>query len=496
MTSRSLLCPRSTEGSRGVWLSALAGILMLLGCPSGSLDVLGGVGDDDAVGDDDDQDGDDDTQANAAATDLEAAVHDTMASIVVLTWTQQGAASARAEYRFDDDEWHETPSYELGDGDQRLLLLGAPFGTEVTWRLLLDGFAVADDAVITTGPAPESLPDVDHVQGDPDAWDADTRWILGSLAINGESEPAARTWSFIVDRQGRMVWAVETPHGRTTFQPMPSVDGTEILVDHNSWWGAFDGGINSQVARWDIEGNSLGFYDTPGMIHPFTQIGDGRIVWGASLGDSMQGERLDISDAQGNVSTLFDCNAFVQAMGQPYCGSNTVWWNPDTDRILFSLFSVEAVVEVDLQGEPVRWFGHLPGAWRFALPDHTFYWQHGTHYLDDGHLILTSRIDDTTEETVVREYELDEGSEELVQVWSYGEGEGQYAYIMGEPRRLPGGNTLVNYGYDPVLREVDASGDRVWEIAWDDGRSLGRTLVVEDLYALCHTCPDGPGRAR
>jgi hypothetical protein len=271
---------------------------------------------------------------------------------------------------------------------------------------------------------------------------------------------------------------------------MPSVDGTEILIDYNSWWGAFDGGRNSQVARLDIEGTTLGTWNTAGLIHPFTQTGDGSIAWAAAQGGaSYSGEVLSVRDPSGTTRTIFDCNAYSRARGEGICGANTVWWNPADGHFLFSVYTIDTIVEVDEDGDPVRSFGHLSDSWDFADADTAFWWQHGVHFLDDGHLLVSTRRDETAEETVVREYALDEGTEELEQVWSFGEGEDVYAPILGEARRLPGGNTLHNYGSNPRIREATPDGEVVWDVEWDETGTLGCTHPVDDLYAMWSSDP-------
>ena len=46
------------------------------------------------------------------------------------------------------------------------------------------------------------------------------------------------------------------------------------------------------------------------------------------------------------------------------------------------------------------------------------------------------------------------------------------------------GNTLLNYGTGGEIREVDLQGEILWSLQWGDGKTLGHTQLVEDLYAL------------
>lgn len=272
----------------------------------------------------------------ASVSGLRASVHPQMGSIIELSWTQTGNASIHADYAVSGEPAMQTPVYELGSGEHRLLLLGAPFDVELHWTLYADGAAVEPEALIQTDPPPGDLPRADLITADEAAWDPELRWLVFPLAPRGWGGPD-HPWTVMVDRQGRPVWAWESPTDRTTFASQIAFDGRAVLVDYNSWWGAYDGGVNSQVAAVDIEGDEIERFDTPGLIHPFTQLGDGSLVWGASLGSSYDGERLDILEPGGEPRTLWDCNDYARDHGESACGSNALHWDEARQTILFSL---------------------------------------------------------------------------------------------------------------------------------------------------------------
>jgi hypothetical protein len=392
---------------------------------------------------------DDSATAVATVSDLAASEHPVISSIVVVTWTQDADAKVSARYSFDAGTTLETPTWTLAKGAQRILLLGIPYDTDVTWSLVVDGKEIVPaTAMFHTGDTPSGLPEVDDVSGDSTAWDPTTRYVLTCFAPQG----AGKSWSVVLDRRGRVVWALPTASSRVTFQTQPSYDGKDILVDYDSFWGAFDGGAASQVVRFDIEGTELDRYDTPGLAHPFSELPDGSILWGAIAGFS--GESLQKLDPSGVKTELFDCEGYLASIGvtSPNCGSNAISWNESTGTILYSNYNLNSIFELDTKGNVLRTFGEIPDSYTFADSDTTFWWQHGAHFLSDGHLLLSTRETETADETVVREYEIDEKTSELVEVWTFGEGEGVYAQIMGEARRLPGGNTLHNYGSTPRFR--------------------------------------------
>jgi hypothetical protein len=82
----------------------------------------------------------------------------------------------------------------------------------------------------------------------------------------------------------------------------------------------------------------------------------------------------------------------------------------------------------------------------------------------------------------VREYAIDDVAKTLRQVWSWKDGRGTRTLYAGEAHRLPNGNTLVNYGTTPLIREVTSEGDIVWEIGWSEQSFVGRSVFLDDLY--------------
>ena len=454
----------------------LAGLLGLAGCPGWN----------DAPVDDDDTT--QPTYDEPQVADVSLSVHETIGSIVVARWEQRAPATVYVEYGFDEGVWHASPAQAVEAGAQEVLLLGIPYDIQVTARVINDfgeGPLADGDHGIRTAEAPQMAPQATLVDADPAAFDPQTPYVMGSIdeRLGGG---LADYWVFIVDRKGRLVWALMTPHFRMTIHGQPSYDGKTILIDHNTFWAIFDGGAASQVQRVTIDGAEVELYDTPGLHHPFTELDDGSLVWGTILGYDEEIWKLS---PDGEITTLWACSDFHGMVeGVPssaYCASNTLWWNEADDTFLMSFYSTETVVEIDhATGTVLRYFGHLPDAWAFDPDDSAFWWQHGCHYTDEGTLLVSSRNLPHGDETLVREYALDRETETLTQIWSFGEGEGVYGSEMGQADRLPGGNTLHNYGSAARLREATPEGVVVWDLLWEDSVFLGRTTALDDLYAF------------
>lgn len=405
-------------------------------------------------------------------------------SIVHVTWQQEESADTWVEYRVQGEDWRSTPPRHLDPGAAEELLLGLPYGASIEYRVTTDrgaGPVRGADQALETGPVPDTLPVAELRVPDDGRGDPALRYLY--LSLKGLSDQEFADWVAIVDRQGRPVWALENPSGFATVHPRVSIDGTHLIVDHNSQWGVYDQGAASELVRLRIDGSELARIPTPGMRHPYTELPDGSIVYGRWA--EGQEETLEQVAPDGTHTTLYSCQQWMADNGLVGgCGSNSLSWDPATDHFLYSLYSMETVIEIDrATGETVRWFGRAPGAWNFADVDTAFWWQHGAVYTEAGTLLVSARRGEDIEETVVREYVLDEDVHSLVQVASLGEGSGIYAEVMGEAWRLGNGNTLHNLGSAARVREYTPEGTVVWELAWP-ASYIGRSTPIEDLYAL------------
>ncbi len=419
----------------------------------------------------------------ARVSGVSARLHPDFGSLVYVSWEQLAQATGHVEYRFDDEDWLQSPSRALEVGSQEQLLLGIPYDRDVSYRVVNDfgdGELASDVFDIQTDPPPDGVPLATLLSADPKLWEPTLEYLVTCLVKWGGGITA---YSIIVDRQGRLLWALEAPSGFVTMYVRPSYDGTAILVDHNSFWGSFDGGDTSQVLRMKLDGTVLATYDTPGLHHSFTELADGSLVWGAS---DRQDERLDQIDPDGSVHTIWSCQDFYDSQGiSGECGSNTVFWDEDADTFLFSFYSTDSIIEIDhATGNTLRWFGQLDRAWQFQPDDSAFWWQHGCSYTGTGTLLVSTHKSEHSDVGVVREYTLDSDTQTLLETWNFGLEDEILAHEMGEAHRLAGGNTLHNYGSTPRVREATPEGEVVWDLEWGNGFYIGRSTPVEDLYSM------------
>jgi hypothetical protein len=299
-------------------------------------------------------------------------------------------------------------------------------------------------------------------------------------------------WRFIIDREGRVVWAQKTPeHHWTTYQRI-SRSGTDLMWDEFTFWSNWDQGAGSKVHRSKIDGSEVEVTATPGGHHAWAELPDGSLAWGSATWGT---EVLKVQPPGGEISILWDCQAFSKERGiVRTCQSNTLNWDEASDSFLYSFYTTNLVVQIDrTTGTTLRVFGADYGDYAFDPSESAFAWQHGCVFTDTGHLLLSTHTTDRPEEeerTVAREYEVDDENMALHQVWSFGADLELNANTAGEAHRLPNGNTLHNYGSYGRIREVTPDGTIVWDVDWridlpdDVDRLIGRSVFIEDLYTF------------
>ena len=418
---------------------------------------------------------------DATISDVTASVSEVMGTVVAVGWTQSVAGDVAVAYSFADTTL-ETPTQAGVVGHNEVRLLGVPFGTEVTYEVRL-GDRASEPQSISTAALPDGFPSAELFVADDTRWDPDVVYVLASVT-EVDADWRGPWWTVIFDRFGRVVWARRTTTDMVTISPQVSADGA-LLVEENSFWVVLDEGAASSVHRLTLDGSEEAVYPVPGLHHGFAEDGDGAIVWPA-WGDD--GETLERLSSDGMQERVWDCASLRKLTGtQDPCGANTVTWQSEEDAFLVSFFSLDTVVEIDAStGANRRWFGALEGAWGFDPADAGIWWPHGATYTDAGTLMLVTRSEPTgkDDETIVREYALDDGDDILRLVWAAGEGDGLYSEALGEAHRLANGNTLYNYGQVPRVREVASDGTLVWDLAWPESAFLGFTTPIADLYAL------------
>jgi len=422
---------------------------------------------------------DTDTDPNAAARQLDWRLHDDHESLVYVSWLQKAAGEITIEYNLDG-QWVSIPTHDGVEGENEALVVGIPYDTDADWRLTTSGGEVFDGDTITTGDLSSGFPLPTVVSGDSGKWLPGGSYYLGSLTeSDGNYWDGRDFWTFIIDREGRVVWANLTPSQNWTLFAQVSVSGDHILWDEQTFWSDYDNGAASTVHRTYLDAE-IEVIGTPGLQHSFNELPDGTLAWMSSYhGGSYNESLVERAPGATDVEVVWACGSWGARDG---CASNGQFYVADTDSYLLSFYSNESIVEVSRStGENLWWAGARRGGYSFDPPSAQFAWQHGISYTDAGTLLVSTHNENSTS-TIVREYAVDHKERTLTEVWSF-DPEIFGAY-NGDAWRLDNGNTLHTVGSAGRVKEATADGEVAWDVNFGGHRLMGRGELIADLYSL------------
>jgi hypothetical protein len=289
-------------------------------------------------------------------------------------------------------------------------------------------------------------------------------------------------WTFIIDRQGRPIYAHKAPQRHWTLFVQVAQSGDHFLWDEATYWSNWDGGAGSTVHLAYLD-QDIDEIWTPGLHHAFVQLPNTNLVWGSQYhgGEEALVEKALDAGEEDEGTPLWYCSKDWPNSGR--CESNGLHYSVERDAFLYSFYTNNSLVEVDhTTGESLWWAGDVNGGYKFDPTDSQFSWQHGVTYNDAGHLMVSTHAHNGSNTTLVREYEVNHDNNTLHQVWSYDAA--TYASTNGDAWRLPNGNTLHLLGSAGEINEVTEDGTVVWNVDWHAEKLLGRGEYITDLYTL------------
>lgn len=423
-----------------------------------------------------------DVVAIPVVSDLTWRLHEEMGSLAYVSWTQSADALVHVEYSFDDGIWASSPTFMARAGAQEQLIAGIPFEMTAQWRVVPDGGESVDGEPIATGELPD-LPLGTVTVSDPTAWSPGANYLLTSINRKSGGWTDGEYWTFILDRQARVIWAHAAPEHHWTLFAQVSVTKDYFMWDEATYWSDWDDGEGSTVHKAWLD-EEIEQVSTPGLHHAFVQLPDETLVWGSQYDDRTEA-LVERGPADIESSILWTCQDNWPGSGGD-CESNGLFYVEATDSFLYSFYTNNSIVEVDHQtGASLWWAGEVPNGYSFDPESSQYAWQHGITYTEAGTLLVSSEYTPDGErdpETWLLEYDVDSANQTLHYLW--GNSSGDYASTNGDAWRLANGDTLHVVGAAAVLREVDPAGTDVWRVQFDGTRLLGRGEFIEDLYTL------------
>ena len=425
----------------------------------------------------------------AEAIGLAWAPHPTVPWFAVVSWRQASAGQATVEAQLDG-VWRPFPTIDAEPGENELVIAGLPMGSVVRWRLTLEGAPIAGPTPIATEPAPEGLPIGVVTVSDPSAGGGDL--LLTSVSETGSGwSTNGPFWTALYDRRGRPVWARRTPRGWWTLWPSVARSGDHLVFDEFRF-SAPDG----VLIRSHLDG-LIARIPARGFHHAFAELPDGTLAWGSYDHGGKEAIVLEGDEVRWTCEDDWpEGSAFEGEPFGGYCTLNGLHYDAASDRFVASFYTNESVVAIDgTTGETAWWAGRVPGGLAFVPSGAQFWWQHGPTITPEGTLLVStldaSPFTSTPTTTPVREYAVDEEAGTLTEVWSYDPQ--VLVENNGNTLALSDGGVLHTLGTAGQVVEVGPDGSTRWRLQFAEGRMLGRSELVPDLYALLAPESDGGG---
>ncbi len=407
-----------------------------------------------------------------------------------------------------------------------------PTGTSTTIMGLKSGRTYSYRVVVETSDGERVESEVGEI--DIEGASPELPSFTAETALPGEIEPGGlvltsliqeeASWIVVLDRDGDYVWYVDSDAGISVPGVRLDRDGKGVIYTQNAH---VDGREYSGIVHQPFDGSERTLTATEDAHHDALQLADGRIAFlreyavrdveieggeVVSLANNEIAVMDEGDDDPENFSTLFNfkddygqtpwqtCGHFDDASmggGKDWVHSNSLMLDDEGDLLVMSR-NFDALISVPAGGGAPRWQlggrfgdfddvdGDVPDADDPALvdgPNHTW-WSHGhmSHAWDGGFLVFDNGYHHEPQVSRVVEYALDVDDRTIEKVWEFASETDQFLPLLGDARRLPGGNTLVSWTLQGMLTEVTPGGEVAWRASVDLGAGTTRVRWVPDLY--------------
>ncbi len=438
--------------------------------------------------------------SNDYVGDLTIAVHDRVRTVLEVTWNQlQLADEVWLEFRHGGGAAQRSRPLAGSPGPHRDVVLGVPGDTDVSVRVVSRVGATAYEAnaqVGRTGTVPSGMPRPVILSHLPELASS-ARWLFGAVEDSFGGTPdayyASTFWLYVIDRQGNIVWYYADPASNATTSFQRRARDGEYIVLEKRCFGCR--GYEESVVKMTLDWQYFEEIPVADLADCIDVTSDGSVLYDAhhELWELLaSGEHRYIWSCRKHFGAGFDCY------------SNTVNWDPQRNTVLLSYPYENVVVEIDrATGDLVGQYGRRAGSFAFAPPRRAppdqwgFAFQHFPNLTATGSLLVSTHMPGCGPRQkpmdhlhAFVEFGIDREREMLVERWRYTEGP-EWPRAKGMAVRLPGGNTLVNYGTGGVIREVTPDGRTAWHVKFDvdEGddyynKMVGNNELIDDLYAL------------
>lgn len=419
--------------------------------------------------------------------DVEAIPDNVLAAAVVVR--AAGYDSSYVEYQVGVGPALRTPAIAFaGDTVVRIPVLGLDTMAAYDFRVVLSRGGVPDSTVDTLAFSSGALP----------------AWIptIGSTGSSGESGYLALSMpdgAVIVDNSGKVVWYHHSPNGvLNSFQAHPN--GRYTLL------GA--GATETEFHVLNSLGEETGLLSCSGRPTRFHEVlvAEGGDAWllcdetrvmdlsgiGGQPAASVTGTVVQHLSPSGAL--LWEWNAFDHfaitdlpaadrsGVNVNFTHGNGLGFDSDGNLIL-GFRSLSEVTKVNVTTGAVMWrFGGLQNQFTVANDSiGPFFRQHGVRTAGPGQVQLLDNRPSAPSRFV--RYLLNPTTMTAVMEWQFIDAPTTFTLVGGSTQFHPDGHGTVSFGQAGRVIEVDAVGNRVWELTGLGGLYVFRAQRLASLYA-------------
>lgn len=397
--------------------------------------------------------------------------------------------SAYVEYQAGAGPSLRTPAIGFaGDTVARVPVLGLDTASSYTFRVALTRAGTSDEVVDSLTFASGSLP----------------AWIPAIGSLGTSSQPGFLALSFpdgavIVDNTGKVVWYHFSPNGvLNSFQAHPA--------GHYTLLGT--GPLETEFRILNSLGEQTGTIACAGRPTRFHEllIAAGGDAW--LLCDETR--TMDLSAVGGDPAAsvtatvvqhlsvdgvlLWEWNAFDHfditdlpladrtGPNVNFTHGNGIGFDADSNLIL-GFRSLSEVTKVDRITGTVIWrFGGLRNEFTILNdPKGLFERQHGVRVAGPGQVQLLDN--GTAAPSRFVRYLLNPVARTALMEWQFIDAPGTWTLVGGTTQYHPDGHGTVTFGRAGRIMEVDAAGNRAWELTGLDGTYVFRVQRIGSLYS-------------
>ncbi len=423
---------------------------------------------------------DTDDTASVSVQDLEVVVSEIVPTVVTVTWTTSEAVTGRVAFGPTEDLGIATPWEPQAGTSHRAVLLGLPPATECAFRLVhdVDGEERASDlATVTTGVLGAELPTLTVTGGGNDTW----HWVP---FLGGAYGPA------LLDPEGRVTWWLPETSGLDVYRVRPALDGASILYNAGSVSGV--PADDSVLVRVSFDGTEVERIPVPLLAHDFVEMADGTLAaivveYRDFEGEPLRGDSIAEVAPDGTLTTAWsawDCWDPAKVQGtDPQYGwtfANALDWVPDEGAYYLGSRNLSSIVRVDRATGACDWaLGGTVGTVDIASGSARFLHQHQFDFTADGILVFDNEGGGASR---VLEYAFDAGRTTATEVWRYTTDPPVNTFVLGEPVRLEGGDTVVDWAVSGRIERVTPAKEVTWRVSTELGYAFGFDTVLPSPY--------------